>query len=88
LLAVEDKNIGIGYNFSDQGGGMFRAEWPSKAMRDQLKAIIHGLNTPTRSDSILTELLLPEIVACIEGVETPESAATKLFSKLSAYRSE
>lgn len=88
MMAFENDNVSMALNFDNERKDFFSAEWPSEAIREKLKTIIRGLKTPLRSDSALEELLLSELVACIEGGETPESAAPKVFSKLSAYRSE
>ncbi len=50
--------------------------------------MIEELAAPLKSDMTLNAMLEPELTALFEGAETPESAAAKLFSKLSAYRSE
>ncbi len=62
--------------------------WPSAASREKLGSIIKSLNAPLKTDETLFSMLKPELTALFEGAETPESAAAKLFSKLSAYRSE
>ncbi len=87
LLASEVNNIGVSFYFSDDGP-MFQAGWPSAAVREKLGTIIKSLNAPLKSDATLDAMIEPELIALFEGAETPESAAAKLFSKLSAYRSE
>ncbi len=87
LLASEVTSIGVGFGYDDDGP-TFQTGWPSAAAREKLGAIIKSLNSPLKSDATLNAMIEPEMIALLEGAETPESAAAKLFSKLSAYRSE
>ncbi len=86
-MASVIEGISMGTNFGVSGPS-FQTGWPSAAARERLGAIIKGLNAPLKSDMTLNAMIEPELIALFEGAETPESAAAKLFSKLSAYRSE
>ena len=63
-------------------------EWPSAAMRSQLRGILNELSVPLNSHSELDNMLLPEITAYLDGSATLESASEKLTSVLSTYLSE
>ncbi|MEN6419968.1 MAG: hypothetical protein ABFC73_13715, partial [Clostridiaceae bacterium] len=69
-------------------GNSLDSEWPSEAVRNQLLSMMQQVAVPLTTDSTLSDMLSPAIVAYLDGSETLETAVTKLESVISTYLSE
>ena len=85
-FAKESSNTSVGMWLDEAtsvSGG-----WPSAAMRSRLRGILDEMSIPLNDHSELDNMLLPEIIAYLDGGATLESASEKLTSVLSTYLSE
>lgn len=86
MIAYENNNVSSGMNLDD--GAEFTAMWPTKARREAIGAIIRALNAPIAEDETLTDMLLPEITAYLDGSSTFERALDQIASLMRTYLSE
>lgn len=85
-FAKESSNTSVGMWLDETTSVM--GAWPSAAMRSRLRGILNQLSVPLNDHSELDNMLLPEIIAYLDGSATLESASEKLASALSTYLSE
>lgn len=85
-FAKESSNTSVGMWLDEDIS--VSGEWPSAAMRARVRKILNGLSVPLNDRSELDDMLLPEIIAYLNGSATLESATEKLTSVLSTYLSE
>ncbi|MEA5047168.1 MAG: hypothetical protein VB034_01035 [Eubacteriales bacterium] len=86
LIAAVDNTISQAMHLD--GGDALEAEWPSDAMRAKLGEILTSANTPLATDTTLSDMLAPAVVAYLQGDDTLETAAGKMESVISTYLSE
>lgn len=86
LLASVDNTVSQGLHLG--GGDSLESEWPSGAMRAKLGEIIYAAGVPLTTDTTLSGMLAPAVVAFLQGGDTLETAAGKMESVISTYLSE
>lgn len=64
------------------------AGYPNRQEVEQLIQIIEGLETPFVSDSMMTDVVLEELLGCYDGSQTPEEAAKAICQKAGTYLAE
>ncbi len=85
-FAKESSNTSVGM-WLDEATSL-SGEWPSASMRSRLRGILDELSAPLNDHSELDNMLLPELIAYLDGSASLESVSEKLTSVLSTYLSE
>ena len=86
MLAYQNDGVSSGMMLSD--GSEFSAEWPAKAWRERIGALIDTLDKPLLTDAALQDMLQAEVTAYLDGSNTLAQATERIGSMLSTYLSE
>ena len=86
ILHREDNTISSGMWIDDTTSIM--AEWPVEAVRNRLLTMIEQLNVPLDIDNTFSDMLVPLIVAYLDGSDTLETAQGKMESMIATYLAE
>lgn len=86
MLAYQNDGVSSGFMLDD--GTDFTAEWPKPAQRAALDQVIAALDKPILANTALSDMLLPAVVACLDGSSTVSESAEQIASLLATYLSE
>lgn len=86
ILHREDNSISSGMWIDETFS--IQAEWPVEAVRNRLLTMIEQLNVPVDTDNTFSDMLVPLIVAYLDGSDTLETAQGKMESMIATYLAE
>ncbi len=86
--AIEHEEEAFGVSLALGETESLVGSWPTETTRKKLKDIIKTASVPIQRDAVLDEMLLPEIIAVLDGSVAPQAGADKVGNLLKTYLSE